>query len=112
MARPDQPVMLRDDSVESFDFHESAVPIESSQTRRTAAVHFHQLRNSHSCSLLGHDEKLPLMLPVRSTLNLSSRGPAYPVLATDLTYDSVRETVSRRNLHRSVMTVDPNAFRR
>lgn len=70
------------------------------------------IRNSHSKALLGHHTFLPSILPSRSMLNLSSKGPSYPLLISDTTYESVRETISRRNMHRAIMTADPNAFRK
>lgn len=70
------------------------------------------LRNSHSGALMGHQSFLPSILPARSMLNLSSRGPSYPLLISDTTYDSVRETTCRRNMHRAIMTAEPNAFRK
>merc|ERR1711916_33951 len=60
----------------------------------------------------GHHSSLPSILPTRSMLNLSSRGPCYPLLISDTTYGSVRETVSRRSMHRAIMTANPHAFRK
>eukprot|EP01038_Epipyxis_sp_PR26KG_P011603 gene11603-15537_t len=70
------------------------------------------LKSGHSISLNEHVKEPVDMLRSRSNRLLLSRGPSYPSLAIDLSSELATENISRRSLHREVLTAEPTAFRR
>ena len=76
----------------------------------SSAVLLHRIRNSHCRALENHQTKLPVVIPVRSSLTLRVRGPSYPALPLDSSYESVRETHSRRTIHRQALSADRKIF--
>ena len=93
---------------EDFELLESS--LNKSNTLKSGINLRHIIRNSHSSSLNHHHSNLPDKLPIRSSLNLISRGPSYPELPIDNSYEAVKETHLRRSIHSQILIADRKAF--